>query len=111
MRSEKTMEVTIQKDSHSVTKRYQLTDKELEIMKFISKHERIDFRERKYGADNPKDETGTFFYDDCEDLRGQDFIEEDDNWWNSFVFTALGKYFVEGNPLFQEEKENGDKSK
>jgi hypothetical protein len=103
------MEVEFKKDNYSVTKRYELTDKEIEIMKFISKHERIDFRERKYGAENPKDESGTFFYDDCFDLIGQDFIKEDDNWWNSYVFTALGTYFVEGNHLFQEEVENGEK--
>lgn len=102
------MEIEFQKDNYSVTKRYELTDTEIEIMKFISKHERIDFRERKYGKENPKDETGTFFYDDCGDLRGQGFIEEDDNWWNSYIFTALGKYFVEGNPLFQEKTENGE---
>lgn len=103
------MEVTFEKDTHSVTKKYELTNKEVEIMKFISKHERIDFRELKYGEQNPKDETGTFFVEDCRDLMGQGFIEEDDNWWNSYVFTGLGKYFVEGNPLFQEETENGEK--
>lgn len=95
------MEVTFEKDHLSVSKRYFPSLKEIEIMKFIFKNERIDFRARKYGEENPKDETGTFLYNECEDLIGQEFIEEDSVWWNSYIFTDLGKYYIEDNILIQ----------
>lgn len=99
------MKVTFEKEKNAITKRYELSDTEIKIMKFIFKHNRIDFRERKYGVENPKDESGTFFYDEIADLSGQGFIEEEDNWWNSYVFTSLGQYFVQDNPIFQNGEE------
>ncbi len=89
------MYITFKKEERIVIKTYELSEKEMEILQFIQKNERIDFRQRKYGEENPKDETGTFQYDETTDLRVNEFIEEDDVWWNSYILTPFGKLMLE----------------
>lgn len=94
------MEISFEKDRSSLTKRYGLSPKEMEIMKFVHTNGRIDFHELKYGEQNPKDETNTFFYEECWELMAYKFIEEDNFYFHSFVLADLGKQLVEDNPLF-----------
>lgn len=82
------------------------TEKEQAILKFIVKYGRVDFKNLKYGEENPKDESDTFYFKECEDLLSVGFIMEDINQHYSFILSNTGTFFVKDNPLFKKRESN-----
>lgn len=75
----------------TITVRYELTEKELDILQFVAQNGYIEFRRRMCEEDKT-DNSGKFRESECRELLESGFLDYDDESWHlTFLLTPLAE--------------------